>query len=113
VDTSGCLNEACFRAQARAVAHELLGGLRLNASNSSRATPYLVAGGGLVRASASGSGPGFTLSTAKVKPALGIGGGMDFRLGGPVAAIFDLRVVKASELRVYARASFGVGFRLK
>jgi len=111
IDSSACLYEACFRAEARAVAHELLGGLRLNASNSSRATPYLVAGGGLVRTRASGSALGIDLSCAKVKPALGVGGGLDIRLGGPLAAIFDLRVVKASALRVYARANFGLGFR--
>jgi len=113
INSSACLYEACFRAEARAVAHELLGGLRLNASNSSRATPYFVAGGGLVRARASGSVLGINLSSATVKPALAVGGGVDVGVGGPVAAIFDIRVVKASELRVYARAGFGIGFRFK
>ena len=113
VDSSACLSEACFRVEARAVAHELLGGLRLNDANSSRATPYLVVGGGLVRAHGSASAPGLALSVTKTQPAFSIGGGVDIGVGGPVAAIFDIRAVKASEIRPYARASFGIGFRFK
>jgi len=49
----------------------------------------------------------------RARPAFAIGGGVDIGLGGPAAAIFDIRVVKASELRVYARASLGIGFRFR
>jgi hypothetical protein len=113
VDKSGCLEGACLRVQARAVAHELLGGLRLNASNPSRATPYLVAGGGLVRAQGSASAAGIDISVTKAKPALAIGGGVDIGVVGPAAVTFDLRAVKASEMHVYGRVSAGVGFRFR
>ncbi len=113
VNNSTCLDGACFRAQGRVVAHELLGGLRLNASKPSRATPYLVAGGGLVRAHGSASAPGIAVSVTRAKPAFAIGGGVDIGVGGPAAVIFDFRAVKASEMRLYARASLGIGFRFR
>jgi len=113
MDNSGCLEGVCLRVQARAVAHELLGGLRLNAPKPSRAIPYLALGGGLVRARASGSAPGIAFSTTKARPAFAIGGRVDIGVGGPVAVIFDFRAVKASEVRAYARASAGIGFRFR
>jgi len=113
LDNSTCRDGACFRAQARAVAHELLSGLRLNAPKPSRATPYLVAGGGLVRVQGSASAPGIAVSVTKTKPAFAIGGGVDIGVGGPASVIFDVRAVKASEIRPYARASVGVGFRFR
>jgi opacity protein-like surface antigen len=113
MDQSACLEGACLRVQARAVAHELLGGLRLTAAKPNRFTPYVTVGGGLVRARASASAPGLAFSGTKVQPAFAIGGGVDVGVGGPVSAIFDFRAVKASEVRAYARASAGIGFRFR
>ena len=113
VDKSGCLGEACLRVQARAVAHEVLGGLRLTAARPNRFTPYVAVGGGLVRAQGSASALGIAFSVAKTRPAFAIGGGVDIGVCGPVSAIFDFRAIKASELSPYARASAGVGFRFR
>ncbi len=110
LDQSGCLEGACLRVQARAVAHELLGGLRLTAARPNRFTPYVAVGGGLVRTRASGSTPDLTFSATRARPAFAIGGGVDVGVGGPVSVIFDFRAVKASEVRAYARASAGIGF---
>jgi len=113
INSSACLYEACFRAEAQAVAHELLGGLRLNAPGPGRATPYFVAGGGLVRAQGSASADGIAVSVTKAKPAFAIGGGVDIGVVGPAAVIFDFRAVKASDIRPYARAGLGIGLRFR
>lgn len=111
INETVCMPDICFQVSGGAAIHEWVGGLRVNASNPSRAMPYLSALAGIAQIRASGRAMDITISVSEFKPAFGIGAGVDLRIGGPVILTLDFRAISPSEMRWYGRAGVGIGIR--